>query len=150
MGRSRSLGRTGRIAGTVAVTAALVAPVALDRDGFPLSTYPMYAGTRTNESTIVTAQGITDDDEVRTLTPSIIGDSDDPLIVVGELRAVLRNGRGDDRCAEIADRVAGRDGLADVVRVEIVAERHDTVEHTLGRPSLLDRDVRAECEVGRP
>lgn len=59
-------------------------------------------------------------------------------------------GRGDVRCAEIAERVAEREELADVETIQIVSERHDTVARTLDRESLLDRDVRATCEVERP
>lgn len=149
MGRTPISSRTGRTVGTVAVLAALLAPVAIDRDSFPLSTYPMYASTRAGESTIVTAQGITGSGSRRTLTPTVIGNSDDPLIVVGELRAALRGGRGDDRCAEIAERVASRTEHRAIVVIEIVNERHDTVEHALDRPSLLERKVRATCEVRR-
>ena len=141
--------RSGRLAITVCVLAALMAPVVVDRDSFPLSTYPMYSRSRSGESTIVTAQGVLADGTLRTLTPTLIGASDDPLIVVGRLRAAMAAGRGDVRCAEIAERVARRTTLDDVVGVEIVGERHDTVARTLGEESLVDRDVRASCEVQR-
>lgn len=135
---------------TAAALAALVAPVAFDHDSFPLSTYPMYSGSRGDESTIVTARGITSDGSSRELTPTLIGNSDDPLVVVGQLRASLSAGRGDVRCGEIAERVAGRSGLGDVETIEIVSERHNTVDRTLDQDSLIDRDVRATCEVERP
>ena len=122
-------------------------PVAFDRDSHPLSTYPMYSRARAQESTIATAFGLGPDGEPQRLTPTLIGDSDDPLVVVGELRADIRAGRADDRCAAIADRVAGRDGL-DVVTVEVVTERHDTVARVRDEPSLLEREVHAECRVG--
>ncbi|MEZ5257170.1 MAG: hypothetical protein R2705_09865 [Ilumatobacteraceae bacterium] len=82
---------------------ALFAPVVLDRDSFPLSTYPMYAYARSTRSTIVTAHGVDAEGRIVGLTPELIGDSDDPLLVVGELRAALSLGRGDVRCAEIAE-----------------------------------------------
>ena len=138
-----------RLAVTVGVVAALVAPVAYDRDSFPLSTYPMYSGARGSESTLVTARGLAADGATHELTPTLIGDSDDPLVVVGRLRAALAADRGDVRCGEIAERVASRSNLTDIVRIEIVSERHDTVARTLGRDSLVDRDVRATCEVQR-
>lgn len=142
--------RRKRIGITLAVLGALLAPVVLDRDGLPLSTYPMYAFPRRGESTIVTAQGITEEGAPRTLTPTIIGGSDDPLIVVGELRAALARDRGDERCRQIAGRVGARSELDDVTDIEIVSERHDTVARTSGDDSLLDRTVRARCEVDRP
>ena len=147
MGAERVVRRSRRAVVTAAVLAALVAPVVVDRDSFPLSTYPMYSRARGNESTIVTAQGVGADGTPRTLTPWLIGASDDPLVVVGRLRAALSAGRGDARCGEIAARVAGRASLDDIDTIEIVGERHDTVARTLGTDSLIDRDVRASCEV---
>ena len=135
---------------TAAVLVALVAPVVFDHDSFPLSTYPMYSRSRGAESTLVTARGITSAGSSRELTPTLIGDSDDPLVVAGRLRTALSVGRGDVRCAEIAERVATRSEFADVVVIEIVSERHDTVARTLDQESLIERDVRATCQVERP
>lgn len=148
MEQQRSDRRRVRLAVTVGVVAVLAAPVVVDTDGaFPLSTYPMYSRARGTETTFVTAQGVTADDERRTLTPFLIGASTDPLIVVGELRAALRADRGDDRCSQIAERVATRDDFADVTTIEIVVERHDNLERTRGDDSLVDREVRARCDV---
>ncbi|MFK7919435.1 MAG: hypothetical protein AB8G14_15270 [Ilumatobacter sp.] len=141
--------RRRRIVLTVGLLAALVAPVAIDRDSFPLSTYPMYSRARSGESTIVTAQGVEPDGTRRTLTPTLIGGSNDPLIVVGELRTALAAGRSDGRCVEIAERVAARSALAAVIAIEVVSERHDTVARTLGENSLIERSLRATCEVRR-
>lgn len=141
--------RSGRVVVTATVLAALVGPVVFDRDSFPLSTYPMYARTRTSQSTFVTAYGIDDDGRTLRLSPTIIGDSDDPLIVAGELRAAVREGRSEQRCSEIADRAGSIDDLAAVglVAVEVVSERHDTVERTAGRSSLIDRHVVVTCAI---
>ncbi len=141
--------RTTRRLVTAAALVALAAPVVLDRDSFPLSTYPMYSRARSDRSTLVTARGVTADGVARELTPRLIGDSDDPLVVVGRLRAALASDRGDVRCAEIANRVAARPDLADIADIEIVTERHDTVARTLGDASLIERTVRATCEVER-
>lgn len=149
MDPTRSTRRRTRLALTGMVVALLGAPVALDRDDFPLSTFPMYSRTRGSESTFVTAHGITADGERRHLTPTLIGESDDPLIVVGELRAVLAAEGGDRRCGEIASRVARRADLASVVAIEVVSERHDTVARTRDESSLLNREIEARCEVGR-
>lgn len=149
MGRTRSTRRRTRLGITIGVVAVLVAPVAFDRDDFPISTYPMYSGTRGSESTFVTAHGIDADGSRRRLTPTLIGASDDPLIVMGELRAALAAGAGQRRCREIALRVAGRDNLAGLVAVEVVSERHDNVARTSGDNSLLNREIEARCEVGR-
>lgn len=149
MSSKPALRREGRLAVTVGVLVALLAPVAFDRDSFPLSTYPMYSRARGSESTIVTAQGVLDDGSRRELTPTLIGDSDDPLLVVGELRAALSAGRAAARCGEIAERVAGRSSMDGVDRVEVVSERHDTVERARGDDGLVERTVHASCEVRR-
>ncbi len=142
------VGRRSRILVTGLVLAALVAPVLLDRDGFPLSTYPMYSRARGDTVTLVTAQGIDADGVPQPLTLGVIGDSDDPLIVAGELRDAVRNDRADRRCEEIAVRAARWDALpTGVARVEVVTERHDVVAHVEGEPSLLRRTVHASCEV---
>ena len=133
---------------TAAVVGAFVAPVMLDRDSFPLSTYPMYSRVRGDEVTLVTAQAIGAEGTFA-LTLRVIGDSDDPLIVAGELRNALRDGRAEDRCVEIADRARAWAGLpVDVVAVEVVTERHDVVAQVRGESSLTDRTVHARCEVG--
>ena len=105
------MGRRARILITAGVVGALVAPVVFDRDGFPFSTYPMYSRVRPDVLTFATAQAVDADGTATTLTLGIIGDSDDPLIVAGELRDAIRNGRADQRCDEIASRAAGWRGM---------------------------------------
>ena len=134
--------RAVRSMSVVGLLAVLAAPVVFDRDSFPLSTYPMYARTRSAEVSFVTAQGVRDD-EIIPLSLEVIGRSDDPLVVAGELRAAIRRDEADDRCRQIADRV-------DDVRldhVEVVTERHDTVVRLEGGDSLLRRTVHARCAV---
>lgn len=129
------------------VVGVLALPVATGNDDFPLSTYPMYARTRPAEVSFVTAQGATDDSTATfELSLHIIGASDDPLIVAGELRAAIRGDRADDRCAGIAQRAleSGRTGYD---RIEVVTERHNVVERTSGRDSLIRREVHATCPL---
>lgn len=135
---------------TSAVIGALVAPVLIDADGFPLSTYPMYSRARGEQVTFATAQAVNDAGLTTTLSLDVIGASDDPLIVAGELRDAIRRDDAADRCTEIADRAAAWPGLPDdAVVIEVVTERHDVVDQVLGDVSLLDRTVHARCEVER-
>lgn len=135
--------RRGRILVTSAIGVAMLAPVIGNHDSFPLSTYPMYSRLRSNEVSFVIAQGIDFDGGTHTLSMSIIGASDDPLIVFGELRAAISNGRAGERCREIADRV----GTTDFVAIEVVTERHDIVDQVAGSPSLLGRTVHVRCDI---
>ena len=134
---------------TAGVVAALVAPVVLDRDGFPLSTYPMYSRARGDSVTFVTAQAVTTDGTTSPLTLAIIGRSDDPLVVAGELRTAIRRGVADVRCDDIAERAARWLELpTGAVAVEVVSERHDVVAQVSGDASLLAREVHARCPIG--
>jgi len=135
--------RAVRSTAVVGVLAALVAPVVADRDSFPLSTYPMYARNRSTEVSFVTAQGVRGDDDLVPLSLGTIGDSDDPLVVAGELRAAIRRDEADERCREIAARVDDDN----IEHVEVVTERHDTVVRLEGGESLIRRSVHAQCEV---
>lgn len=141
------MARWTRAAVTVAVAALLFLPVALDRDSLPLSTYPMYSSARSTTSTLVTAQLVVGD-ERRSLSLDIIGNSDDPLIVTGELRAAIRGGEAARRCPAIAERAVAQ-GAASPGRgrIEIVSERHETIEFVADRPSLVERTVHESCPV---
>jgi hypothetical protein len=140
--------RRARILVTAGVVAALVAPVALDADGFPLSTYPMYSRARGAQVTLATAQAVDADGTTSTLSLAVIGESDDPLVVAGELRTAIGDGRAGERCAGIAERAAQWSGLpAGTVAIEVATERHDVVVQVEGGDSLVDRSVHARCEV---
>ncbi len=109
----------------------------------------MYSRARGEAVTFATAQAVDADGAMSPLTLEVIGDSDDPLIVAGELRDAIRDDRAAQRCEEIAQRAATWGGLpagADVT-IEVVTERHDVVVQVEGGDSLLDRTVHASCEV---
>lgn len=142
--------RTGRVVVTGAVVLALFAPVALDRDGLPLSTYPMYSSARPSEVTLVTAYGLDVAGQQSTLSLGVIGRSDDPLVVAGELRAAVRADRADARCGEIADRAAASRAVDEsVVEIEIVSERYDVVDRVESSAPPIERTVHATCAVER-
>lgn len=131
---------------TAVVIGLMVAPVVVDRDSHPLSTYPMYSSARGREVTIPVALAITTAGVEERLGLQTVGGSDDPLIVAGELRAAIREGRADERCLEIAGRV----DPATYGSIVVVMERHDVVEQVRGEPSLIERTVHATCRTERP
>jgi len=141
------LNRRGRTLVTAAVVGAVVAPVALDADGFPLSTYPMYSRLRSTEVEFVTAQAVDPHGARSRLSLGVIGASDDPLIVAGELRATIRAGRADDRCAAIAERWRAARAANEPGTIDVVSEVHDVVRLATGDDSLLERTVHARCEA---
>lgn len=138
--------RTVRHVVTVVVVGVLFLPVVFDRDDFPLATYPMYSRERADVVSLTTALGVTPDGAERTLGLDTIGETDDPLLAVGELRAAIRNGEADRRCTEIAERVSGGDHP--IAEILVVTERHDVVDHVRTGDGFRDRTVHARCDVG--
>lgn len=128
-----------------AVVILLVLPVVLDADDLPLSTYPMYSRARQAEVDFVTAHAVDTDGAIVRLGLDVIGVSDDPLIVAGELRAAIRSGRADERCEEIWQRALTDQVEAPTWTIRVVTERHDVIDHTADRASLRSRTVHAEC-----
>lgn len=134
----------GRRAVMAAALVAIATPVVRDRDSFPLSTYPMYAGATPRVIGFATAVGYDSAGRERRLSLGAIARTDDALIAQAAVRDAIAGGRADAFCREVAGRVGG-----DVVRVEVVEERHDVIAWAERRPSLEVRAVRAACEVTR-
>ena len=126
----------------VVVLAALVLPAVRNRDSFPLSTYPMYAGTRDAVETLPTVIGLDRSGEARRLSSTTVARTDDPLIATSLLRTAIRTDRADALCAEIAARAP-----EGTVTVEVVEERLDLVARVQGDDAVLDRLVHARCSV---
>lgn len=129
----------------VAVALVMVWP-ALRRppvDGFPLSTYPMFASDRGATSTISTAVGITEDGAVVRLSPEVLAGSDQPMQAISTASAAIRDGWSDRWCEQVAARV----GDADVVTIEVRRETHDIVEFFTDDATALDLEVIVSCAV---
>src|SRR5262249_40877964 len=108
----------------VAVLAAVISPALRDRDSFPLSTYPMYAGTRGRVVSIATAVGVDATGRAHYLSLSSIADTDDPLIAESAVRHAINTGRAGALCVQIAERLGGRSTTSKptIERVEVVDE----------------------------
>jgi len=129
---------------TVVVLAAIVSPALRDHDSFPLTTYPMYDGTRGRVVSIATAVGLDRSGQSRYLSLRTVADTDDPLIAESTVRSAI----GRQRAAELCRDIAGR-APASIVTIEVVDERHDVVARASGDDSLLGRSVHARCAVPR-
>ena len=118
-------------------------------DGFPLSTFPMFASPRPAVVAMSYAQGVTRDGQVRVLSLDHVG--------TGEvMQAFSRIQRAVDAgaparlalCTQIAARVAGDAAYRDVVEIRLVAGRHDAVAYFAhGRVGPEVTHVR--CDVPR-
>jgi hypothetical protein len=125
-----------------AVLLALVLPFVRHHDSFPLSTYPMYAGTRARVETLPAVLGTDRDGRVERLSTARIARSDDPLITTSLLRQAIRSGRAETLCGEIAGRAP-----SGIVTIEVVEDRFDLVASAAGDDGVLDRTVHARCTV---
>ena len=138
------------VLGGLAVIVAWPALRQPPRDGFPLSTYPMFASDRGTLSVVATAVGVTDGGTRVRLSPEALAGTDEPMLAVSTARRAVEAGHAEPWCAEVAGRVADgarRDGRVPLVAVEVVVESHDAVAFFAGDGDPLDVDVRARCEV---
>lgn len=134
-----------RVAVLVAVALVMAIP-ALRRpptDGFPLSTYPMFARDRGETSTIATAVGLTGDGSEVRLSPEVLAGSDEPMQAISTAAAAVRDGRGEAWCQEVSARIDD----VEVVAVEVRRETHDVVAYFTDDAPALDVDVVARCSV---
>ena len=130
---------------TVVVVLAVVSPALRDRDSFPLSTYPMYAGARADSDVFSTVVGVDAEGARVPLSLRAIAGTDDALVAQAEVERRIGAGESAALCRDVATQVAER-ASAHVDRVEVVTERHDLVALVSGDESLLDRDLHATCE----
>jgi hypothetical protein len=114
-------------------------------DSYPLSTYPMFSGAVSSEVDLTLAVGIDAAGERVELDPTLIAGTDEVIVAGGTLRIAVREGRTDELCAEIAERLrdAGRDGI---VAVRVVTDAVDAVGWYEGDRSRVTT-LHTECPV---
>ncbi len=138
------------VAALVAVVALVgVVPLALDRDSFPLSTYPMFSSRRSSTESVDTAVTVADDGTTVRLSPTVIAGTDEVILATATVTDAIRSGTADLLCTDIARRVVERQAAPtdQVVAVEVVTERFDAVRWYDGDRSPLERRVHARCDL---
>lgn len=142
-----------RPAVSVAVVALVASPAVRQRDSYPLSTYPVYADARPAVAELPTAVGVTAAGDRVRLTPTVIGASDDPLIVADRVADAIAGGRAERLCRAIAERAAAQRAgrAARLSAVEVVTETVDLVATAAdGATAPLARTAHASCPVPPP
>jgi hypothetical protein len=136
---------------TLLVVAAMVSPALArpPRDDFPLSTYPMFAVDRGPVSSIATAVGWTADGDRVRLSPRLLAGADEPILAVRTARVAISDGAADDWCAEVATRVAAAGSRAEVERIEVVVETHESARSAGANGEPLAVESHAECPVAQ-
>lgn len=139
-----------RPAVSVAVVALVASPAIGQRDSYPLSTYPVYADARPAVADLPTAVGVTAAGERVRLSPTVIGASDDPLIVADRVGDAVAGGRAERLCRAIAGRAVADGAIAEraeLTGVEVVTEEVDLVATAADGAPPRARTVHAACPV---
>lgn len=123
-----------------------VVPLALDRDSFPISTYPMFSTRRSTREPVDTALFIDSSGHEVILDPPTIAGTDEPIIATVMITNALNDGTADHFCLDIA----GRLGPDRVGRVEIVTVVYDALGWFEGDHQPISRVVHTSCDVGGP
>ena len=126
-----------------------------DRDGFPLSTYPMFSSRRTTTEPLSTVVGIDAGGAQHWLDPWLLNGTREVVQAAVVVSDEINAGEADRLCADVAARVHDRqsasradDDAGDrLVRLEVVTVRYDAIGWFDGRRQPLDRTVHATCPV---
>lgn len=134
---------------------AVVAPAfgAPSDDGFPLSTYPMFARDRGRVARTVRAVAVTAEGREVRIPPAILGSGETMQAIQVLQRSIAAGPRESARlCRALAGRIrAGSDAaLGAATRVEIQTVAVDSVSYLGGSPEPLSRRVHARCPVRGP
>ena len=132
--------------GLVLVAASPMLRDPLD-DGFPLSTFPMFAEPLTQPD-FYSAEGVRRDRSRVMVPPEIIANGA-AMQAVQTLQAAHVQGREalGQLCERIARQVPNDPKLREVQRVEIVNARYDPVAYFVSGPAPVARDVLHKCRV---
>jgi hypothetical protein len=119
-----------------------------DDDGFPLSTYPMFAMPRPPELTMAYAAGATGDGRLRSLSPAQLG-TGEVMQAFTTLQRAAGAGPGERGalCAAVARRVAGDADYRDVIEIRIMGATYDAVERIAHGAPASREAILARCDV---
>jgi hypothetical protein len=121
-------------------------------DGFPLSTYPMFAARRGRVHEVVSARAVAADGSRALVPPALIANAE-TMQAIRTLSRAIRAGEDEAKelCLGIAERLghADEEGLKSAVRVELVTERVDAIDYLAGRAEAELVHVHARCPVRR-
>lgn len=143
--------RVAAVLVSVALVGATLSPLLRSNpydDGFPLSTYPMFASKRPTMQTFHYALGITKEGQRRTLSPAIIGGTGEILQAMRVVERAVGRGAVGELCTAIAARVRGDAEFSDVVAIRIVTGTNDAVQY-LAHDVVGREYERRRCEVKR-
>jgi len=117
-------------------------------DGFPFSTYPMFAEPRAARSQVHTVLGVRSDGRRVPLRPAVVGGSVDAKHALHTVMSAVVEGRAVGLCEAVRGRVEGSASDEGVVAIEVVTDTWDPRRGLEPEVGPLERVVHARCEVG--
>ena len=130
----------------------VLCPLARDLgdDGFPLSTYPMFARARERVGEVRSAIAV-DASVAEVPVPPRYVASSEAMQVVATLRRAITDGPEASRalCKAIAERIAADrpEALGASQKVLLVTQKVDAIDFLAGRGQPLERKVHARCRI---
>jgi hypothetical protein len=114
-------------------------------DGFPISSYPMFAHRSGSVVRLATAVGLDDEGELHRLGPHAIGGGDEVVLAAEQARRAVDEGPASTAafCEEVAARVDD-DGIVEVV---VRTEVRDALVDLEAEDEPIDVVEHARCEV---
>lgn len=133
------------------VGVAMLSPLLRQVDGFPLSTYPMFARPRGPTTRIHTVLGITAEGAAEVLNPTLIGGDPWSTLAADVADAASRSrSRRRALCETVASRIrVDPDRASRYVELNFVAEVYDAPAYFHGQTEAVSRKVLASCPVTR-
>jgi hypothetical protein len=124
----------------------------IDVDGFPLSTYPMFAYPKGRVVSVTSALAVSDGGASAPIPPRYVANAETMQAIRTLLAASRRSRESLELCRAIAGRLhtASAPELHDAQHVEIVTGRVDAIDYLAGRATLSSRQLHARCDVERP
>ena len=112
-------------------------------DGFPMSTYPMFAHDPGRVVELATVVVITPSGDVERLSPEKIAGSDQVIQAGVTVRHAIDRGRG--ASARLCRDVAAR--LGEPARVAVMIEEHDAIAWSAGDREPRERRIVVDCQA---
>jgi hypothetical protein len=131
---------------TLALIGLVASPLwgAFAGDSFPISTYPMFATTRSTEAKLTYVLLVNDAGDEWTPPPDAIA-SNQVLQAQETLRQALR--QGDGATAALCERIAQRVRGAGAISVKIVTSTYDAFRYARGDYEPIVSQVNGTCRV---
>jgi hypothetical protein len=138
---------------TAAVAVGVGSPAmsSAPKDGFPLSSYPMFSTNKDPSTTVDQAVGIDAQGSAEPLPPRALG-TDEVLQARATISRAVRGGKAQSAalCKAVAERIANDSSFAGALGVEIRTVSYDSLDWFVrGERKPKAQRTHASCEIAR-